>query len=210
MSGAFPESLIRTESGGNWQALNNEQGAGGVGHGGRLQFGHGRLEDATRAGIIPNMTPQQFAQASPEIQMAVENWHFADIDRAIDASGGLDVTINGVPMTRDALRSVAHLGGIGGMNRFIETGGGYNPSDAYGTSLMDYARTHGGSGSTGGHNAGGQQNAIAPQQQPQMTPQQNALQAAQMLQTSPNQLNVADFQTPRRQNALIPIPGAYA
>lgn len=149
----MPASLIRTESGGNLNAYNNEVGAGGVrGHGGRGQFGQARLDDAAAAGIIPRMTPQEYANAPEPVQVAVENWHFGDIDRAIDQSGALGQTINGIPLTRDALRAVAHLGGIGGMNQFISTQGRYNPSDSFGTSLMEYAQTHGG----GGMSASGQ------------------------------------------------------
>jgi len=145
--GAFPASLIQAESGGNWRALNNEVGSGGTrGHGGRLQFGQARLQDAARAGVIPQMTPQQFAASSPEIQMAAENWHFRDIDEAIDATGGIGQMVNGVPLTRDALRAVAHLGGSAGMSQFVRSGGQYNPSDSFGTSLMDYATNHSGNG----------------------------------------------------------------
>lgn len=147
---AMPESLIGTESGGNFNALNNEVGAGGVrGHGGRGQFGHARLQDAAKAGIIPaGTTPQQFSQMPPETQVAVENWHFADIDKAIEQNGLSDLIgqqIGGVTVTRDGLRAVAHLGGVGGMKRFAESGGAYNPSDSFGTSLMDYLGTHQGS-----------------------------------------------------------------
>jgi hypothetical protein len=152
--GGFPDSLVRTESGGNWNALNNEVGAGGTrGHGGRLQFGQARLADAARAGVIPQMTPQQFAQASPQVQQAAENWHFSDIDKAIDSSGAAEMigqSIGGVPVTRDGLRAVAHLGGAGGMQKFVQSGGEYNPSDSFGTSLMDYLGTHGGGTRSGG------------------------------------------------------------
>lgn len=147
VAGAFPQSLIRTESGGNWQALNNEQGAGGRGHGGRLQFGTGRLQDAQRAGVIGGMTPQEFAQQPPEVQQAVEQWHFADIDRQAEQRGltkFIGQEVGGVPITQDAIRAMAHLGGIGGAQRFLESGGRENPADANGTSLRDYAQIHGG------------------------------------------------------------------
>jgi hypothetical protein len=148
--GAFPTSLVGTESGGNWAALNDEVGAGGVrGHGGRLQFGQGRLSDAARAGVVGEMSPQQFAQAAPEVQQAVEKWHFSDIDKAIQASGAggmIGQTISGVPVTLDGLRAVAHLGGSAGMEKFVKSGGQYNPSDSFGTSLLDYLGTHAGGG----------------------------------------------------------------
>lgn len=146
-SGNFPASLIETESGGNWNALNNEMGAGGRGHGGRLQFGHARLQDAANAGVIPSMTPQQFAQQPPEVQQAVENWHFADIDRQAERMGlnsFVGQEVGGVPITQDAIRGMAHLGGIGGAAKFLQSGGTYNPSDSFGTSLRDYGIRHGG------------------------------------------------------------------
>ena len=147
--GAFPKSLIQSESGGNWGALNNEVGAGGVrGHGGRLQFGQARLEDAARSGVIPRgMTPQEFARQPPEIQRAVENWHFSDIDREIKRRGlsnYVGQTIGGQRVTRDGMRAVAHLGGMGGLQRFIESGGRHNPADSFGTRLSDYFSAHAG------------------------------------------------------------------
>jgi hypothetical protein len=147
---AWPTSLIQTESGGNWGALNNVPGAGGiVGHGGRLQFGGARLQDAANAGIIPVMSPQAFAQQPPEVQTAVENWHFADIDRQTERMGlnrYIGQTVGGVPITQDAIRAMAHLGGMGGVQAFLQSGGRENRADVNGTSLADYARIHGGSG----------------------------------------------------------------
>lgn len=150
---AFPASLIETESGGNWGARNNVTGAGGkAGHFGRLQFGQARLEDAKRAGVIPaDMTPDQF-MATPAAQKAVEQWHFGDINSRIDAAGlgrYEGQVIGGVPMTRDGMLAMAHLGGFGGLQKFVESNGQYNPADAYGTSLADYGVRHGGSSRVG-------------------------------------------------------------
>lgn len=133
-----------------------------AGHFGRLQFGRARLEDAMRAGVIPQgMTPEQF-MADPQAQQRVEAWHFADID-AQAKNMGLDrfigQSVNGIPITQDAIRAMAHLGGIGGAAKFLTTGGQYNPSDAYGTSLADYATRHGGARS-----------ALPSQYAPQPTP----------------------------------------
>jgi hypothetical protein len=144
----FPESLITSESGGNWQAQNAVTGAGGLtGHFGRLQFGRARLQDAMRAGVLPQgTTPQQF-MADPALQQAVEQWHFADIDAQAQRLGldrYLGQNVGGATITQDAIRAMAHLGGIGGAQRFLESGGQYNPADAYGTSLLDYATQHGG------------------------------------------------------------------
>lgn len=174
----LPESLIRTESGGNFGARNNVAGAGGVGHFGRGQFSHARLTDAMNAGVIPRgTTPDQFL-ANPGMQEAVERWHVSDIGRRIQEAG-LDrfvgQTINGTQVTPEGMLAVAHLGGFGGLRRFLESGGQYNPADAFGTSLQNYLGTHG-----GGRSGGMGQNALAGQMTPQMRPddrraQMNAL-----------------------------------
>ena len=141
-------SLIQNESGGNWRAQNDATGAGGAkGHFGRAQFGQARLQEAAAAGAIPpGTTPQQF-MASPELQQRAEQWHFSDIDQAIKQNGYdrlVGQQINGVPVTVEGLRAVAHLGGKEGMRKFVETQGRYNPADANGTRLSDYFARHGG------------------------------------------------------------------
>ena len=136
-------SLIGTESGGRWNAKNNEVGAGGArGHFGRVQFGQARLQDAMNAGAIPQgVTPEQF-MASPELQMAAEQWHFADLESQLAPFVG--TVVNGQPMTMGALVAMGHLGGAEGARKYVESGGAYNPSDSFGTSLSDYAQAHGG------------------------------------------------------------------
>lgn len=141
-----PRSLIGTESGGNWFAQNGETGAGGAkGHYGILQFGHARLEDGKRAGVIPaSMTPEQF-MGSRDAQVAMANWHFSDIDKNIRSRGYdqlVGQVVGGVPLSMDGMRAMAHLGGVGGLSKFIYSGGTYNPADAYGTSLAYYGQHH--------------------------------------------------------------------
>ncbi|MGL4811912.1 MAG: hypothetical protein ACRCXM_09050 [Beijerinckiaceae bacterium] len=155
----YIDSLIGTESGGNWAARNSEVGAGGkAGHFGRVQFGHARLQDAMNAGAIPQgTTPEQF-MASPELQMAAESWHFADLERELAPYVGS--VVNGQPLDMGALVAMGHLGGAGGAKRYVETGGAYNPSDSFGTSLSDYASTHGGKG--GGYSGGGMSSGGSP------------------------------------------------
>lgn len=147
-AGVGPASLIQNESGGNWGASNNAVGAGGqVGHDGRAQFGRARLQEAANAGAIPQGVSREEFRKSPQLQKQAESWHFGNIDDFIQANGYdkmIGQSINGVPITVDGMRAVAHLGGNGGLRKFIETGGKYNPSDANGTSLMDYFTRHGG------------------------------------------------------------------
>ena len=147
-SGDVPSSLIQNESGGRWDAQNASVGAGGkVGHFGRLQFGQARLEEAKAAGAIPaDMTPQQFLQ-NPAAQQAAERWHFTDIDNFIRQKGfdrAVGQNFNGSPVTMDGMRAVAHLGGKGGLEKFLTSGGQYNPADDNGTRLSDYFARHGG------------------------------------------------------------------
>lgn len=147
---AGPASLIQNESGGNWQAQNNAVGSGGaVGHFGRLQFGQARIQDAINSGALPPGTTPQAFMASPELQKRAEAWHFSDIDQKIQQNGFdklIGQSINGVPITVDGLRAVAHLGGTEGMKKFVESGGRYNPADRNGTRLSDYFARHGGGG----------------------------------------------------------------
>ena len=116
----FRNALAMAESGGDYGVTNT------LGYMGRYQFGDERLADYTRATGVNPLADGHF---SPQEQEAAFDWHISDIDRSIDALGASGFDRNG-------LRAVAHLGGIGGMRRFVR--GDYNPSDAYGTSLSDY------------------------------------------------------------------------
>ena len=144
-----PRSLINTESGGNWGAQNSVDGAGGNGHYGILQFSRARFAEAQAAGAVPSdMSIEAFATNTPagrQAQINAANWHFSDIDRRIAAQGYdrlVGQNIGGVPITMDGMRSMAHLGGFGGLSKFINSGGRYNPADAFGTSLSKYGKTH--------------------------------------------------------------------
>ena len=101
---------------------------------GGLQFSDARLIDAKK-GMKIKFTTEEFKNDS-KLQRRVEDWHFKDIDRAIDSMGDKVKEFN-----RDGLRLVAHLGGITGMKNFVKKkleGKEYNPKDKFGTSLQDY------------------------------------------------------------------------
>jgi len=135
-------SLMSRESGGDFREKNDAVGHGGMkGHFGRGQFGQARLQDAMNAGVLPKgTTPEQFMD-SEELQKATEKWHFGDISQHI-ANKGLDkaigTTINGIPVTEQGMLNVAHLGGKGGLEKFITSGGKYDPADENKTRLSDY------------------------------------------------------------------------
>ena len=98
---------------------------------GSLQFGEARLSDYQKA-TGTRFTQDEFI-ADKGLQDAVAEWHIADIDKAIDALGD-----EATGYDRDGLRAVAHLGGVGGMKKYVRSKGEYNPADELGTSLQSY------------------------------------------------------------------------
>ena len=125
----FLDRLIMSESSGNSQAeITIKDGRRYVG---KLQMGQARLKDY-QAATGKSFTQDEF-KADPALQDEVALWHFKDIDQEIDALGDAAKGYD-----RDGLRSVAHLGGKGGMRKYIKSGGKYNPADELGTSLQDY------------------------------------------------------------------------
>jgi hypothetical protein len=94
----------------------------------------------------PRVKTMEDFRASPEAQKAVFALHNAKMDEEIKTNGfdsyvGKDVS--GVTITRDSLRNMLHLGGVGSTRKFLEGRG--NPKDANGTSMLDYARMGSGS-----------------------------------------------------------------
>ncbi len=152
---AFEAALRQRESSGNAGARNSQ------GYAGLYQFGTARLADLglyapasedetpntwsgrfTIPGHAGVRTLQDFL-ASPEAQRAAFDRHIADIDRQL---GPLmeqyqGQTVGGVTITANGVRAMAHLGGVEGARRFLESGGSRNPADSNGTRLSDYART---------------------------------------------------------------------
>ena len=81
---------------------------------------------------FPNVKTQSDFLANPPAQHAALMVDIANTDHAIantPGARGLD---------QNGLRAVAHLGGVEGMQKFVATGGKYNPADANGTHLSDY------------------------------------------------------------------------
>jgi len=98
---------------------------------GLYQFGDARMSDYRKAtGAI--FTTAEFKE-DEALQQKVADWHFTDIEDAID---GLGSDADGYD--RDGLKAIAHLGGVGGMKKYVQSKGQYNPSDSLDTSLSDY------------------------------------------------------------------------
>ena len=125
----FLERLTQSESSGDSNAQITI--ADGRRYVGALQFGDARLQDYKKA-TGSSFTQDEF-KANTVLQDKVAAWHIADIDKAID---GLGLNTDGYD--RDGLRAVAHLGGKGGMKKYVQSKGSYNPEDELGTSLLDY------------------------------------------------------------------------
>ena len=105
-------------------------------------MGDDRLKDyATATGSRP-ISASQFRNLPAAQQRAVNEWHINDLISAAQATGAVGKVINGTPVTLGGLVAVAHLGGKGGMNKFVQTDGRYNPKDQLGTSLTDYLVKH--------------------------------------------------------------------
>ena len=126
---SFIDQLTQSESSGQSDAeITIKDGRRFVGS---LQFGEARLKDYQKA-TGATFTQDDF-KADTALQDKVADWHIKDIDKAIDALG-----MNTDGYDRDGLRAVAHLGGKGGMKKFVLSKGEYDPSDDLGTSLKDY------------------------------------------------------------------------
>ena len=97
---------------------------------GGYQFGDARLKDYMKS-TKSSFTTESFRN-DPELQERVFEWHINDIDKTIAKLPGSD------KMSIDGLRAVAHLGGKGGMKKYVSSGGKYNPADKFGTRLSDY------------------------------------------------------------------------
>lgn len=129
--GSFKEKMMMSESGGR-SGVQIQAKSGGKMQNmtGLYQFSDGRLEDFKKSTGMEFST-EQFRK-DPALQERVFDWHINQIDKAIDNVEGT------ASFSRDGLRAVAHLGGTGGMIKFVKSNGKYNPADKFGTSLQDY------------------------------------------------------------------------
>ena len=131
---SFQEDLIESESSGDYNIVNKS------GFMGAYQFGNARLDDYREA-TNTKFTNSEFVD-NKELQDKVFEWHQEDIKEFITEKGlntYIGQKINGVEVTENGLIAVAHLGGNGGMLKFLKTNGRYNPSDGK-TKLSDYLK----------------------------------------------------------------------
>ena len=98
---------------------------------GQWHFGDARLSDYRKA-TGAKFTTAEFKE-NQALQQKVADWHFQDIQDAIEALG-----YEADGYERDGLRAVANLGGVSGMSKYVRTKDEYNPADSLVTSPSDY------------------------------------------------------------------------
>jgi hypothetical protein len=146
----FAFALRFRESGNNYQIVN------AWGYLGAYQFGMACLADLGYAHRIPGttgwannafefnapLTKEQFLR-SPEIQDEAFRKHVKKLISSIEArySSYIGKTVNGVLITLSGMVAGAHLGGLGGLGRFLQ---GTDTSDALGTPISAYVGKFGG------------------------------------------------------------------
>ncbi len=133
------------------------------GFSGQFQFGAGRLADTglytpapgenLKANEwkgtfnipgFPDVKTQKDFLANPAAQNAALGHDLQNTDKAIANTPGAGA------LDQNGLRAVAHLGGIEGMRKFVESNGKYDPADANGTHLSDYYHKFSGGGAAPG------------------------------------------------------------
>ena len=137
---AFKRDMRQRESGNNYQAANT------LGYLGAYQFGMARLSDF---GLCVRGDDSSFYWVSPyskeyfldskTLQDSIFLKHCKDLKEKIIKKYEFHFNKNwaGVRITLSGLIAGAHLGGMGGLDRFFSSWGP-GPKDAYGTSVRDY------------------------------------------------------------------------
>jgi hypothetical protein len=158
-------ALMRSESGGNDQASNQLGYSGGAQFGaprltdlGVYSPGAGenlRAWSKTAANApgkwsgefnipgFPQVKTIEDFKNNPAAQRAVEDLHQLRMGSEIKQNGFdqyIGQTVGGVRVTEQGLRNGLHLGGVGGVQRFLQSNGADNPTDANGTSVGDYLK----------------------------------------------------------------------
>ena len=123
----FKEAVGFKESRGNYFSINT------LGYLGKYQFGTETLK------LIGIYNPNQFLN-NPKLQ---EKAFLANASRnkwilRKDISRYVGKSIAGIEITESGILAAAHLAGPGTVKKFLRSGGNYNFSDAYGSSVKHY------------------------------------------------------------------------
>ena len=143
---AFREALGKRESGGNYKIVN------AYGYLGKYQFGMARLSDLGYTERIAGTTDyhnsafywkagfsKEYFLNNPDFQDRVFKEHIGSLIKQIKLKyfKYLGKQINNIEITLSGLVAGAHLGGIGGIGKFLA---GNNSSDQFGTRVSDYIK----------------------------------------------------------------------
>ncbi|MBJ7880601.1 peptidoglycan-binding protein LysM [Gelidibacter salicanalis] len=125
----FKEALAFKESRGNYFTVND------FGYLGKYQFGAETLK------LLGVYNPQFFLY-TPELQ---EKAFLANSERnkwilRKDIARFVGKEIHGITITESGILAAAHLAGPGSVKKFLRSFGGYNYSDAYGSSISHYMK----------------------------------------------------------------------
>ncbi|HUH28842.1 MAG TPA: hypothetical protein VLZ86_11515 [Gelidibacter sp.] len=125
----FKEALAFKESRGNYFTVND------LGYLGKYQFGAETLK------LLGVYNPEYFLY-TPELQ---EKAFLANSERnkwilRKDIARFVGMEIHGTTVTESGILAAAHLAGPGNVKKFLRSRGGYNLSDAYGTSISYYMK----------------------------------------------------------------------
>lgn len=146
----FAEDLGKRESGGDYTIVNS------LGFMGKYQFGMARLSDlgyterkAGTTGFDNNAFAwktgysQEHFLNTPEFQDRVFREHVKNLVSSIKRSysSSFGQKVYGITFTLSGAVAGAHLGGLGGVSKFLELS---IAKDAYGTSVADYIEQFGG------------------------------------------------------------------
>lgn len=129
----FVEHLGLIESSNRWQVVND------IGCMGKYQFTQATLELLG----YHNITPERF-RADPSVfpevmqERALKDLIAHNLHYLSKFTQYIGRVVNGVRITRAGLIAASHLGGVGGVQRFLTSG--HNATDLNGTSVQKYLK----------------------------------------------------------------------
>ena len=131
----FVAHLATKESNNRWQVINQIgcMGKWQISPGTLRQMGYGHITPQ-RFRLNPDIFPEELQH---EILLALLKSNEMALKDYFFYCGQ---TIKGVEITKSGILAAAHLGGAGGVKRFLLTMGGVNRQDVNGTSIKDYLR----------------------------------------------------------------------
>jgi hypothetical protein len=140
-SSSYTDALAQSESSNNYQAVNQ------FGYLGKYQFGSMALQDTGFQDAEGNWTGRAGINSAedflnnPAVQEAAQQEFMGKQDSYLQSNGAtqyIGTTIQDVTITKEGLRAAAHLVGASKVKEMLETG--TIPTDANGTSALDYMR----------------------------------------------------------------------